>query len=679
MVLESALWEKEGHKKTAGQKISKSPSQWSIEVIKALVSNHPYVDNENVEVKFEDIDPEEKSAKGVVILHGEAGAPFSIGKDEDTRQIELDPLDILFIPEQREDRRGRICHFNKSSYRQAVQQSDIGRVFPDDEEGEEYAKLPPGNEYIGDLTGDVTPLEYSGYPNSISGAGALRTAQSGLLSRVIQDDSQLKELHKLLADHRGLNMAAEAVGLKKSLDDLPTEGEDTPIGRAQFVQIRRKDNGEIVVEYSNGHQAPISGANLEQALGDSYEQVMRKVMGRGWAIVRDFPTIKTPEAPTINTYPGPIEQGGWHRLVTKDGGDVDGVVCPKMIDFDGKTIDKQKVLTENNTWAEGDTFCGHAKDKPLADHPAAESELSAQTKGCFIRESFGETMATPNLKIKRIVDRPDTGTIIIAGRLDTMETIGLVVLESLTRPEKIQPGKEVDDLLPRGRSYFWPNHMDFVELDGKVRLADQSDRVREGRDNRPTAVLRKHANRYDLRGQTVTGKVEERMLDENEARMKLASLSCDDHVIEKAMELEDGEMELRGLRPCKASIKKQANDLPNTPEAQTEFRRFQKHAREAMKGYDEALEKSAKEDPEDPEIMDAILSMQFVDDDTLHELSKSEHVLIDAEDKIGRLLVACRRGVDGLHERGLKRALKGLGAARNTLETLRIELESREP
>ncbi|MFB6373596.1 MAG: hypothetical protein ABEN55_10875, partial [Bradymonadaceae bacterium] len=341
-----------------------------------LVDDHPYIDTSEVEVKFEDMDPEEKSAKGVIILQNKAGAPFSIGKSEDTQKIELDPIDIIYMPGSSGG--GQFCHLNESSYRRAIQEADVGRPFPEGEsEGDEYAKLPPGNEYIGDMTGDVTPLEYSGYPNAISSGGALRSASSGLLSRVVRTDQDLQKLHKLLTDHRGLNIAAESVGLKQSLDELPTEGEDNPTEEAQFVQIRRKDNGRVVVEYSNGHQTPISGADLQEALGSDYESVMREVMGgKGWAIVRDFPTIQTPEVPTINTYPGPIDQGGWCKLVDESGDKKRGLVCPQMLDFDGQTINKQKVLLENDTWDEGATFCGHPiSEPPLSDHPAAGGRL----------------------------------------------------------------------------------------------------------------------------------------------------------------------------------------------------------------------------------------------------------------------------------------------------------------
>ncbi|MFB6373595.1 MAG: hypothetical protein ABEN55_10870, partial [Bradymonadaceae bacterium] len=301
---------------------------------------------------------------------------------------------------------------------------------------------------------------------------------------------------------------------------------------------------------------------------------------------------------------------------------------------------------------------------------------------CFIREAFGQTEATPQLKIKKVVERGDH-TCIVANRLDTLETIGLCVIENLTRPESIRAGDETDEILPRGQSYYWPKHMDFVELGSRASLADEEDRVREGRDDRPIATLRKNANWYHLDGQTKTGSVQERMMDENEMRMKLAALSCDDQTIEKACEMEGGKMELRGLRPCRLKVASQ-DDPVSLPPAQRRqaVRKLQKEAQKAMEGYDAAIERSqpkASEKAEDPDVMDTILSIQFVDEDTLREIVDSERVFRESEDKIARLLIAARRGVDGLHERGLKRALKGLGAVRDTLTTLKIELDSREP
>jgi hypothetical protein len=58
--------------KLAGTKISKNPQQWGAEVLKALASQHPYVDESDVDIKVNYMDPEEKRAFGVVIVAGRA-------------------------------------------------------------------------------------------------------------------------------------------------------------------------------------------------------------------------------------------------------------------------------------------------------------------------------------------------------------------------------------------------------------------------------------------------------------------------------------------------------------------------------------------------------------------------------------------------------------------------------
>ena len=679
------LYDVLGPEKTAGIKISKSPKQWAMEVIKALKSEHPYIDGKEAKIKFEDIDPEEKSARGAIIIKKSIAAPFTIGMNEDTRRVELNPIDILFIPEPGyED--GHLRHFNESSYRQAVQQEDVGRPFPrGDNEQEEYGKLPAKNEYIGDLTGDVTPLEYSGYPNAISGGGALRTAQSGSLSRIIHSQDQLQDLKQLLNDKNGLNLAAENIGLKDVLDNLETEGDDPPRrnepGRnAPVTQIRRKDNGQIVIEYSNGHSAPISGVELEETLGSDFRPVMRKVMGRGWAIVRNFPTIKTPEVPVVNTLPGPVESGGWYELATSGGSTQDGLVCPQMLDFDGQVIRRQKVLCEHGGWDVGKTFLGRPTQEGVDCHPAAKSEFGQGKKGCFLTEAFGEYQCTPNVTITQIVERPDTGLMAVGKREDTMSRVGLIFLDNLIRPREVHSRDLVDDILPE-ESYYIPTSFEFIEVGDRKNLLVESDRKTvESKDDRPVAYLRKQANWYDLRGKTEHGQVEEPMMREPQMRMKLAMLGCDDHVIEKACEMEDDKMPLRGLRPSSIRLKKEATSkTPNTETFQKAFGEFKKYAQQAVEGYNRAVEQSAPEASQraqDPRVMDAILSMHFADSDTLEELAECEQLFGDAEDKIGRLLMAARRGIDGLDERGLQKALKGLGKARKSLKTLKIELES---
>jgi hypothetical protein len=85
-----------------------------------------------------------------------------------------------------------------------------------------------------------------------------------------------------------------------------------------------------------------------------------------------------------------------------------------------------------------------------------------------------------------------------------------------------------------------------------------------------------------------------------------------------------------------------------------------------------------RENLEDPRVMDRILSLQFVSDETLEELVDAEPLFEEVEDKVAKLLMAARQGEDSINEKATQRALKGIGMARNSLANLAVELESKE-
>jgi len=650
-------------KKVAGTKISSSPSQWNVEVMKTLKNEHPYVSTDQAEVKMDRLDTEANEATGRIILQDKLAVPFSIGENNKTGQTEIDPLDILFVPGKGEDD-GELCHFSESAYKQSLKGEAVGRPFPSEDE-DDVSRIPPGNEYIGDMTGDVSPLQYRGHP------GVMSTAGCGLLSCVVRDEDQISRLHHIFQNNRGVNRSASRLGLHDALDNIQAQDFESP-ENTPFVQIRKKDGGRLVIDYPNGETKPVSAIDLKESLPSKHEGILQKVMSRGWAILRNFPTIKTPEVPTLNTQPTPIEGGGWYE-VASDGGSKPAIVCPMMLDFDGQVIRDQMAVCKDNSYDRGNTFCGTPIKEPKRDHPAGDSSIKPGKEGVFLKESFGSCQMTPRVKIDKVLTPPDEPPILIGARMDTLESIGLVLVDALTRPEEISD-TSFEAALP-DNSYWMPSAYRFIEVDGQADLLDEAERESKGtEDDRPMARLKKNANWYSIHGKTVRGEVKEHMLSENDMRLKLAELSADDEAIDRACRLDnDDSIKLRGLRPCKFRVRKKEASVDGR-----KINELRQAGKRALDGYNEWMKTANAEEQEDPQTLDAILSLQFVSDDSLRDIVESKQIFREVEDKLARLLLASRRGQGAIHEKGVQRALQGMGEARKTLKTLDLELKSQE-
>ncbi len=662
--------------KTAGTNIPSDQKLWPAEVLKALVSEHPYVDTSDVKITFTRIEPETKTTMGKIIIAKSAAVPFSIRPDEKTKKLKLDPLDILFDGE-------RFLHMNEDSLRRAIDKQQIGRLV------KKKDSVPPGNRYIGDQTGDVTPLEWSAYPSGFAGPRTTATAGQGLLSYVIKNQQDVTKLFNLLNKYDGVNSTVEALGLRDSLVNLK-DGMVEGIETKRMAHVMRRPQGGFAVAFDDGDTRAIEAKDLRKALGTDFEPVMRHVMRRGWAIIRDFPTIRSVDCEALKVLPAPIEIGGRYKVITTDGQRKNAIVCDQMIDFDGTILKVQKAICEDDgSYAEGKAMQGwripeivpeafdeykrqgallRKRDYPVGSHIRnfPIGVIDTGVEGCFVDESWGSPKATPSFKINKIIQTPNDPDILIAKRSDTKEEIGLVIVEALVRPQKIRPGHYDPALLPKN-SYYMPAHMVFVETPKKFKVMDKEAIV----EGRVPMKLKKNAGRYHGWGHTKEGQIQWSNATPAEIRTKLAWHGVDDEVLEDIMEMGDGEeVELYDLEPqdpIETKIASQRIDVPLKV-----MRTLKVAAEDAIKGVEDEPE------ARDPRTIDSILSLQFVSEENLADLLDSSEVFEECEDRLARLLLAARQGEKSIHEKGVQRALRGIGEARKTLKTLEIELQSRE-
>jgi hypothetical protein len=168
------------HEKTAGYKLPENPKHWQSEIIRYLKSMHPYLPLEDSEIDLRRLDAAKGSAVGSVILSKEIAIPIIIGRPRPGADPELSPMDVFF-------HKGNYRFLDPEAIKQLSHKPQIGTP----EKGP-MSRAVGGNPYVGDMTGDATPLEYSGQASPF--AGPYDGAKTGAdISRELLPEWMLKE------------------------------------------------------------------------------------------------------------------------------------------------------------------------------------------------------------------------------------------------------------------------------------------------------------------------------------------------------------------------------------------------------------------------------------------------------------------------------------------------------
>jgi len=143
------------HEKVAGFKMPTDPRLWNSEIISYLKSQHPYLPLETAEIDLRRFDAAKGAAVGSVIIGRKVAIPIIIKRPRPGAEPELAPMDVFFHD-------GRYRYLDPESIKAVTQSPRVG-------EPEKKPRAFGGNPYIGDVTGDATPLEYSGQASPFAG------------------------------------------------------------------------------------------------------------------------------------------------------------------------------------------------------------------------------------------------------------------------------------------------------------------------------------------------------------------------------------------------------------------------------------------------------------------------------------------------------------------------------
>lgn len=623
--------------KIAGTVVPDDQKSWPAEIIKSLANQHPYIDTTKIKIEFTRAD--EESSFGKVTVNGNAVIPFSFRKNDITRKMELDPLDMIY---------------DGNSFR-SLNESVIDDITSN--QSVTNKKVPSNNQYIGDQTGDVTPLEWSYYSN---GMGGTKTASGGLLSYVLKNEKDLDDVYSLLNQYSGINAAANAVGLRDTLENLRYGLVETT-HQPRCAHIMPRGNGEFAVAFDNGDTRAVEARDLKAFLKEDFKPVMRKINQDGWCIIREFPTVKGIDTQELKVLPSPIRYGGKYMLTQLDGMQRCCYVFSEIMDYDGLVIKQQKaVCPETLDYTKGKALMGiPVQQLDNIDMPV--SHIEPGMKGFFVDESWDSMKATPNIIIEQMISMPGQPMVIIARREYGGGLIGLVIMNDLIRCQEIAQLNRWDMPHLPPKSYYVPAHMDFIAVGEHILLADKESIVQ----SRPEVTLQKNAGRYYMFGDTQDGQIDMKHLTQEDLRLELAMYGADDRLIKEACDMKNNE------RKTLYNIKKLAEEGSEKGIVMPKgtFDEIKTAAEEALKAVDEA---------EDQDLVDPVLALQFISEETMRDLIGSDQIFEECEDRLARLILAARQGEKSINEKATSRALKGIGEARKSLKTLAITLDGRE-
>ncbi len=621
--------------KLAGTVVSDDQKSWPSEIIKSLANQHPYIDTSKIKIEFTRSD--DNSAYGKVTVGGNGVIPFSFRKNESTRKMELDPLDMIF---------------DGHSFR-SLNEAVIDEITSS--QSVSNKRLPSNNQYIGDQTGSITPLEWSYYS---TGVGASKTASSGLLSYVLRNEKDIDEVYSLLNQYSGINSAAAALGLRDTLENLRF-GLSEKTHQPRMAHIMPRSHGTFAVAFDNGDTRAVDAKDLKAFLKEDFKPVMRKIRQDGWCIIREFPVVKNIDTQELRVLPSPIRLGGKYMIPKMDGSLCCCYVFSELMDFDGLVIKEQKaVCPETLEYTKGKALMGiPVQQLDNIDMPV--SHIEPGMKGFFVDESWDSLKATPNIIIEQMISIPGDPMIIIAKKEYGGERVGLVIMNDLIRCQKIADLNKWDMPLLPENSYYVPAHMDFIAVGEHIVMSDK-----EALPD-PEVVLQKNANRYYMFGQTQDGPIDFKHMTEEDMRFKLAEYGAEDRVIKEACDLpNNGFKTLYNIKKVATQAKKKTSSIPSGT-----FDDLKVAADEALKAVDEA---------QDEKSVDPVLALQFISEETMRDLISSDQIFEECEDRLARLILAARQGEKAINEKATSRALKGIGEARKSLKTLAITLDGRE-
>lgn len=631
-------------------KLSDKPGDWSTEVLDHLYAEYPKLSERDVQLSFRSTDEKTGTAMGKIVIDKKLSIPVFIQKRL------MDPLDTCVF-------KGRPYRITEKRLNEMLFKSALfsGIIRPDEEKAlsqdEPIHQQTQANDYregrrvyamdnmLEAITAKVmlekraaTPL----YHSIIS--QILPTISRTDIEKVAQDLNTSPELAANFTANGGLEVLAQVLRLTPSDKNQATKLAMQQLP-ASVVQVRpiSQDSYGVKIASDFGYEpiemtlAPSQvGGFLENLkLGKEKTAILGKLSTGATflhtsrtdnvepVVISDFK--KTAEIKTFGTYvvrdPGGTEYAGW--------------IYPQVIDFNKKAVDRMLFIS-----AKGDAALMQEKIAGMpyeSDTPRPSDVPKNGDIGCFLFDTETTGLATVPVKIAAITQQEPENE-------PAYTEIHAVTMRGA--PVVLQLSKHAWDIVPmpekskEGREYFLlPERAKWAKLHGKATLVSDPGTLTKmalaGEGGNFLKVRGAMKGTYVFQGSPVekigAANVE---FDTDEAMFKLACLGLSVERSNEVLDLADtgkdvtlsGTFVLGPLQEKVAEMTKRATAAV----MQVPFLK-----RDTLKEASEI---------NDPEIIDRVLSLNFLNPQNIEILVDNIKELEKASSKLSEILIASRYG-----------------------------------
>ena len=677
--------------KLAAHSLPKDPSLWQADILKKLVMDHPYLPINDAQVIFRKVDPTKGAALGAIVLGGgKISIPILIKTPTGSNNPKLEPLDVFF---------------NKGMYR-PLTRSTIKSIMFNPKIGEPIRpttqNVRGANPYIGDVTGDASPLEFTGQPSPYAGpydAVKLSSAmfvgrenhlkgiwskKAPFITKISVDENSLAQLKNMLKSQPSILHSARGQKdlLQKALRKDPDVGAERIVPDVpSMVQVLKGPAGGYFIKFLRGPATKVSTEELRTIFRDRLPKILSIVDQYGrWVGIENIIFGSYAADSYRRTQIKPIRTDGYFIVATQDGGGVRGHVARVVVTPAGEPVEMRLFVGDDGSYG----FSDHMYGRVLTDHNILPiGQPAVGKKGTFVHYSFGSPTATVPVQINRLVTAGSYKCFIVSDLLHG-KSYALVPLREITdfAPSPIVP-EEIKTAAGNLPVVYIPGEALFTELKRPINIAQSlSDLTKVSnlyQDAEPRVRITFGGGLFTIDGEVWKKTAEWPLKRERESVSK--DFLNEDTLYEELIGF--------GVRPadvftiektCEKKGELIVTDLTDSQWKETDkpslqFTSAQPETIEFINALKPNILKEAAE-TEDRDTIDAALSLEMLNTDNIQHFLDYIGEFEQVTEKLANLLVISRLGLKPINQMSVKKAMLGMSDTIEKLRTLQSQVES---
>jgi hypothetical protein len=646
--------------KIAVYKLPADPSQWITEIIKHFHEEYPWAGKYLTSVELKEKKPEEGYGLGWVEIASSTGEDVTRVKiPVIIKDNELMPMDVII------DKKGNYTPMTPRRLDESLFRPDLFEKLVDQEELKDQSEDSPFS-----FQDRYPPQRYGYYgsgfftPTSVSGYGTYKTSS---LIDTIKDtllDDDIERLAKRLADDSELKKYAlsNAAFMKhlNTLHELEKKGQ-RKVASINYeseidptvMQVVRLPKARYLLKTANPYAYHQIRKELDRptALARLGEDIVKVADSRGsLTVTTNSCIVKNAEAEEMQS----TGETATYQVSTIAGSPVTGIVFSSMVNFAGEDVPVRLFCSEQGYAMQDEIVGKKVKGLSSKEIPAGPPKGF----GVFFWDEDGKTKSTEPVFVASV--GRDEGS------------VGIEVQTMMGDMQRIIP-TPVKSAVPSGEGLMIPSHAKFysIKSDTPLPLIGSNEEVEKisslkGIDKKIT-IRSIGSGRYNFYGRCGIEKLSKKAtlnLDYHDALFLATTIGMSPEFAETklAQAVKHGNTTVTGLHPI-------------TPIEEFEKKAEQKIkiARTPVTAYIDSLRQDLVKEAvifEDEDTVDKVLALNFISPENIKTFVEYLPALEETMQKLNKLLIASRLGLEDLEETALTSTIEGLEKTIDGLKTL---------